>query len=142
MDKRVGRQAPRLVIQMIVALLASLASLLWLSERGYEQRSDLVRNTSQVRDRQMHASRLLIAVTEGESAMRGFLVGGDPSMREPLEEARRIHFGMSASGVASATPPLSRTASRIMKSPMAAGTRMPLAMVTAFSNFFAKRSPC
>ena len=81
MDMRLGRQAPRLVILMMVALLASLASLLWLSERGYERRGDLVRNTSQVRDRQMQASRLLIAVTEGESAMRGFLLGGDPSMR-------------------------------------------------------------
>ena len=47
------------------------------------------------------------------------------------EAASCIHFGMSASGVASATPPLARTASRIMKSPTAAGTRMPLAAVTA-----------
>lgn len=91
---RLGRQAPRLVILMMLALLASLASLLWLSETGYDQRTELVRNTSLVRDRQMQASRLLIAVTEGESAMRGFLVGGDPSLREPLEEARRTANGL------------------------------------------------
>jgi signal transduction histidine kinase len=89
MEMLLGRQAPRLVILMMLALLASLASLLWLSERGYDQRTELVRETSQARDRQMHASRLLIAVTEGESAMRGFLVAGDPSLREPLEDAKR-----------------------------------------------------
>ena len=40
-----------------------------------------------------------------------------------------------------AVPPLARTASRIMKSPTATGTRTPLAIVVAFSNFGAKRSP-
>ena len=74
MDMRLGRQAPRLVILMMLALLVSLASLLWLSESGYAQRTELVRGTSEVRDRQMYASQLLIAVTEGESATRGFLV--------------------------------------------------------------------
>jgi hypothetical protein len=58
-----------------------------------------------------------------------------------FDAANCIQRGMSPSGVASAVPPLSRTASRIMKSPTAAGTRMPLAIVAAFSTFCANRSP-
>src|SRR5258708_7270443 len=49
-----------------------------------------------------------------------------------LAAASFIHFGMSASGVASARPPLSRTASRLMKSPPATAKRLPLLPVPLF----------
>ena len=52
-----------------------------------------------------------------------------------------IHSRKRASGTATARPPLARTASRIMKSPTAAGTRMPLAIVAAPANGSANRSP-
>ena len=47
----------------------------------------------------------------------------------------------ATSPTATARPPLARTASRIMKSPTAAGTRMPLAIVAAPANGSANRSP-
>ncbi len=82
---------------------------------------------------------ILPSLSSTSNAPRHTAVSGHKAMPS-REDASCIHLGMSASGVASATPPLPRTASRIMKSPTAAGTRMPLAMVAAFSNFLAKRS--
>jgi len=48
---------------------------------------------------------------------------------------------MAESDTASANPPLSRSASRIRKSPSAAGTRMPAAIVRAFSHAVAALAP-
>src|SRR5438874_5502217 len=48
---------------------------------------------------------------------------------------------MSESGTASAQPPLSRSARRIRKSPSAAGTRIPAAIVRAFSQGVAVSAP-
>ena len=60
-----------------------------------------------------------------------------PSARE----ANAIQQGMPSSSAAMARPPLARTASRIMKSPTATGTRSPLAIVWGSSGAFANRSP-
>ena len=48
---------------------------------------------------------------------------------------------MRSSRPATAQPPLARIASSIMKSPTAAGTRRPLAIVWAFGNGSANRAP-
>ena len=59
----------------------------------------------------------------------------------PRPATRRIQSTMRPSRPATARPPLARMASSIMKSPTAAGTRRPLAMVWALANGSAKRCP-
>ncbi|NJO23232.1 MAG: hypothetical protein HC868_10145 [Sphingomonadales bacterium] len=73
MQLRSGGYAPRLVVLLVVALVAVLAILFGLSESGYDQRRDLAVSVSEVRDRQLQASHLLLALTQAESALRGYL---------------------------------------------------------------------
>lgn len=85
---RLGGHAPRLVIFTMVALIVALAALVFLAEAGYRERAGIAERVSQVRDRQMQVSRVVLALTEGESAMRGFLISGNPVFVRSVEEAR------------------------------------------------------
>jgi len=88
MNIRLGGHAPRLVILTMVALIVALAALLVLTEAGYRQRADVAEQVSQIRDRQAQVARMAQALTEGESAMRGYLISGNPQFVRVVEESR------------------------------------------------------